>query len=102
MEAERGIDRAAAIADMRFSFISDLCSKTVVKPKESKEHRRSRKIDKLLTGKYTAIPMFIAIMLLIFWLTFNVIGAFLQNLLESGIGKAYGSYRRTALLRKCQ
>lgn len=77
----------AAIADMRFSFISDLCSKTVVKPKESKEHRRSRKIDKLLTGKYTAIPMFIAIMLLIFWLTFNVIGAFLQNLLESGIEK---------------
>ena len=87
MEAERGLDRAAAIADMRFSFISDLCSKTVVKPKESKEHRRSRKIDKLLTGKYTAIPMFIAIMLLIFWLTFNVIGAFLQNLLESGIEK---------------
>lgn len=75
------------LPDMRFSFISDLCSKTVVKPKESKEHRRSRKIDKLLTGKYTAIPMFIAIMLLIFWLTFNVIGAFLQNLLESGIEK---------------
>ena len=87
MEAERGLDRAAAIADMRFSFIFDLCSKTVVKPKESKEHRRSRKIDKLLTGKYTAIPMFIAIMLLIFWLTFNVIGAFLQNSLESGIEK---------------
>lgn len=61
--------------------------KNGVKPKESKEHRRSRKIDKLLTGKYTAIPMFIAIMLLIFWLTFNVIGAFLQNLLESGIEK---------------
>lgn len=85
METERGLDRAAAIADMRFSFISELCSRTVVKPRESKEHKRSRKIDKLLTGKYTAIPMFIAIMLLIFWLTFNVIGDFFQNLLESGI-----------------
>ena len=85
METERGLDRAAAIADMRFSFISELCSRTVVKPRESKEHKRSRKIDKLLKGKYTAIPMFIAIMLLIFWLTFNVIGDFFQNLLESGI-----------------
>ena len=85
MEEERGLDRAAAIADMRFSFITKLCSRAVVKPKESKEHERSRKIDKILTGKYTAIPTFILIMGLVFFLTFNVIGAFLQNLLQMGI-----------------
>ena len=81
MESERGLDRAAAIADMRFQFIQNVCSQTVVKPKESKEHQRSRKIDKILTGKYTAVPSFIAIMGLVFWLTFNVIGAWLQDLL---------------------
>ena len=85
MEKESGLDHAAAIADMRFSFIQALCDKTVVKPKESREHKRSRKIDRFLTGKYTAIPAFVGIMGLIFWLTFNVIGAFLQNILESGI-----------------
>ena len=85
MEEERGIDRAAAIADMRFSFIKAVCDRTVVKPKESREHRRSRKIDKILTGRYTAIPSFIVIMGLVFYLTFNVIGAALQLLLESGI-----------------
>lgn len=85
MEEERGLDRSAAIADMRFSFIQKLCSKTVVKPKESKEHRRSRRIDKILTGKYTAIPSFLVIMSIIFWLTFNVLGAALQELLENGI-----------------
>ena len=85
MEEERGLDRAAAIADMRFSFIHKLCDKTVVKPKESKEHLRSRKIDKILTGKFTAIPSFIGIMALVFYLTFNVVGAWLQELLENGI-----------------
>ncbi|MBR6902977.1 MAG: ferrous iron transport protein B [Clostridia bacterium] len=85
MEKERGLDRAAAIADMRFSFIGRLCDACVVKPSESKEHLRSRKIDAFLTGKYTAIPAFIAIMALVFWLTFNVIGSFLQSLLEQGI-----------------
>ena len=85
MEKEGGMDRAAAIADMRFSFIKDVCDKTVIKPKESKEHARSAKIDKILTGKYTAIPSFILIMALVFWLTFNVIGAWLQGLLELGI-----------------
>lgn len=87
MEKERGIDRSAAIADMRFSFISKLCRETVTKPSESKQHIRTRKIDSLLTGKYTAIPSFIAIMALVFHLTFNVIGAFLQGLLETGIDK---------------
>ena len=86
MEEERGLDRAAAIADMRFSFIKKLCAQTVVKPHESKEHERSRKIDSVLTGKYTAIPAFIVIMGLVFWLTFGVIGAWLQGLLETGIG----------------
>ena len=85
MEEERGLDRAAAVADMRFSFIQALCQKTVVKPVESKEHIRSRRIDKVLTGKYTALPAFIAIMGLVFWLTFNVIGAWLQDLLAGGI-----------------
>ena len=85
MEEERGLDRAAAMADMRFSFITELCDKTVVKPSESKEHIRSRKIDKILTGKYTAIPSFILIIALVFFLTFNVIGSSLQNLLQLGI-----------------
>jgi ferrous iron transport protein B len=85
MEAERGLDRSAAIADMRFDFIQRLCAATVVKPKESREHERSQRADKFLTGKYTAIPAFVCIMALIFWLTFNVIGAWLQGLLESGI-----------------
>ena len=85
MEEERGLDRAAAIADMRFSFIQNLCDRTVVKPKESKEHQRSRRIDQVLTGKYTAIPAFIAIMGAVFWLTFSVIGAWLQGILEAGI-----------------
>ena len=85
MEDESGLDRSAAIADMRFSFIKDLCAETVVKPRESKEHTRSLKIDKVLTGKYTAIPCFILIMAAVFFLTFNVIGLFLQQLLETGI-----------------
>lgn len=87
MEKERGLDRAAAIADMRFSFIKKICARTVQKPHASLEHIRSLKIDKILTGKYTAIPSFILIMGLIFFLTFNVIGAFLQNLLAAGIEK---------------
>ena len=85
METESGLDRAAAIADMRFSFINEVCNVCVVKPKESKEHKKSRRIDKILTGKYTAIPSFLAIMALIFFLTFDVIGGNLQKLLESGI-----------------
>ena len=85
MEAERGVDRAAAIADMRFDFIHSLCDETVVKPRESREHVRSRAIDKVLTGRFTAIPAFIAIMALTFFLTFNVVGAFLQGLLEQGV-----------------
>ena len=86
MDEERGLDRAAAIADMRFSFIQHLTEACVVKPHESKERERSRKIDQILTGKYTAIPSFIGIMALVFWLTFNVIGAWLQGLLEQFIG----------------
>ena len=85
MEAERGLDRAAAIADMRFGFIHQLCRRTVVRPHESREHLRSRKIDRVLTGKYTAIPAFVGIMALVFYLTFNVIGAALQDLLARGI-----------------
>lgn len=85
MEEERGIDRAAAIADMRFDFIQRICRQTVVKPAESKERIRSRRIDAVLTGKYTAIPTFILIMGAVFFLTFNVIGAVLQNLLGKGI-----------------
>lgn len=85
MEEERGLDRAAAIADMRFTFIQNLVDQTVVKPRESKEHERSRKLDRILTGRYTAIPAFIGIMGLIFYLTFNVIGAYLQGLLETAI-----------------
>ena len=87
METERGLDRSAAIADMRFDFIEKLCEQTVVKPKESKERIRSEKIDRILTGKYTGIPCFIAIMALVFYLTFNVVGAALQKLLELGIDK---------------
>jgi len=85
MEEERGLDASAAMADMRFAFIKKLCEATVVKPKESKEQERSRNIDKILTGKYTAIPAFIGIMAVIFWLTFNVIGAWLQGVLEGTI-----------------
>jgi ferrous iron transport protein B len=87
METERQVDRSAAIADMRFDFIERLCEQTVVKPKESKERIRSEKIDRILTGKYTAIPCFIGIMALVFYLTFNVIGAWLQGILEIGIDK---------------
>lgn len=82
MEEECGMDRASAIEDMRFAYIEDVCKNTVVKPRESKERIRSQKIDKLLTGKYTGIPMFIAIMGLVFYLTFNVIGAALSNVLD--------------------
>ncbi|MBR3706875.1 MAG: ferrous iron transport protein B [Firmicutes bacterium] len=85
MEEERGLDRAAAMADMRFGFIRKLCDQTVVKPRESKEHERSRRLDQILTGKYTAIPAFIGIMSMVFWLTFNVIGAWLQGVLETAI-----------------
>ncbi len=85
MEQERGLDRSAAIADMRFEFIEKLCEQTVIKPKESIERVRSERIDKILTGKYTAIPCFIGIMVLVFYLTFNVIGAALQRLMEMGV-----------------
>ena len=85
MERERGLDRSAAIADMRFSFIMKVCDACVRKPGESREHTRSRKLDRVLTGKYTGIPVFIAVMGLVFYLTFNVIGAGLQGLLETGI-----------------
>ena len=86
MEKERGLDRSAAIADMRFAFIGKLVDRTFHKAHESRQHERSRRIDKVLTGKYTAIPAFIAIMSLVFYLTFNVIGAGLQDLLAAGIG----------------
>ena len=85
METERGLDRSAAIADMRFAFIERLCEQTVVKPKESRERLRSERIDRVLTGKYTAIPCFLGIMVLVFYLTFNVVGAWLQDLLAAGI-----------------
>lgn len=106
MEEERGLDRAAAIADMRFSFIKKLVDCCVVKPHESKERERSRKIDMILTGKYTAIPVFIGIMALVFWLTFNVIGSFFQGLLEEGISglavlveKAFDAWNVNAVLK---
>lgn len=86
MEEERGMDQAAAMADMRFAFIQEVCRNTVTKPKESKEHARSVKMDKILTGKYTAIPAFVGIMALVFWLTFSVIGAWLAEGLEFLIG----------------
>jgi len=85
MEEERGLDAAAAMADMRFSFIRKVCDRTVIKPRESREHLRSSRLDKLFTGKWTAIPVFILIMAVVFWLTFSVIGAFFQGLLEAGI-----------------
>ena len=85
MEKEGGMDRSAAIADMRFDFIEYVCERTVKKPRESRERIRSEKIDRILTGKWTAIPCFVAIMGAVFFLTFNVIGAFLQGLLEQGI-----------------
>ena len=85
MEAERGLDRAAAIADMRFTFIEKVCRETVIRPRESREHIRSMKMDRILTGKYTAIPCFVGIMAAVFWLTFGVIGKFLSDWLEFGI-----------------
>ena len=90
MESEGGLDRAAAIADMRFTFIHKVCKAAVHKPGESKERIRSKKIDTILTGKYTAIPAFICIMAMVFWLTFNVIGAWLQGLLEMGVDALTG------------
>ena len=94
MEKERGLDRCAAIADMRFAFIGKVCSSCVRKPKESRERTRSEKIDRVLTGKYTAIPAFIAIMGIVCFLTFNVIGAGLQWLLEVGVEAATGAVDR--------
>ena len=85
LETERSLDRSASIADMRFSYIMKLCSETVKKPQESREHIRSKKIDSVLTGKYTAIPTFILIMGAVFYLTFNVIGAWFQGLIEKGV-----------------
>ncbi len=85
MEKERGLDRNAAMADMRFSYIKKICTETVVKPAVSREHKRSEKLDKILTGKFTAIPMFVLIMAVIFWLTFDLIGGNLQDLMEKGI-----------------
>jgi ferrous iron transport protein B len=87
MEKERGLDKNASIADMRFGFIMKVCKKAVVKPHISKEHLRSESIDRILTGKYTAIPMFILIMMMVFYLTFNVIGAFFQDLLAKGVAQ---------------
>lgn len=84
-EEETGLDRSAAVAQMRFEYIESVCNETVIKPKESKERIRSQKMDRFLTGKYTGIPAFIGIMGIVFWLTFNVIGAFLQNVLAYGI-----------------
>ena len=85
MEKERGMDHSAAMADMRFEFISRVCDACVIKPRESREHARSRRIDRVLTGKYSALPMFIGIMALVFYLTFFLIGPFFQDLLQSGI-----------------
>ena len=90
MEKERGLDSSAAMADMRFSFISKVCSQCVIKPRQSREHVRSQKLDRILTGKYTAIPVFILIMALVFFLTFFVIGPFLQDLLAMGIEALQG------------
>ena len=91
MEKERGMDRSAAIADMRFAFIRKVCEACVIKPRESREHLRSQKLDRILTGRYTAIPFFILIMGLVFFLTFFLIGPFFQNLLEGGIDFLKGS-----------
>ena len=85
MEHERGLDRNAAIAEMRFAFIERVCAESVVKPQESREHLRSQRLDSILTGKYTAIPVFLAVMAGIFWLTFEVIGAYFQEVLEGWI-----------------
>lgn len=90
MEKETGLDREAAIADMRFQFIGRLCEKTVVRPHESKEHRRSVKIDKLLTGKYTAIPCFIGIMAIVFAMTFSLLGAWLSDVMALGVDAVIG------------
>lgn len=87
MEHERGLDRSAAIADMRFEYIRRVCRLSVVKPKESREHARSQKIDNILTGKWTALPVFILVMALVFFLTFNVVGPWLQDLLQLGIDR---------------
>lgn len=86
LEEERGLDRAAAMADMRFAFIGKVCDECVVRPQESREHARSMTLDRLFTGTFTAIPAFVAIMALVFWLTFNVVGAWLSEILEAGIG----------------
>jgi len=91
MEGEAGTDRLSALADMRFGFIGDVCGRCVVKPHESREHVRSVKIDRILTGRYTAIPAFLVIMGLVFWLTFGVIGAVLQGLMEDGIAAIIAS-----------
>ena len=85
MEKERGLDRSAAIADMRFEFIRRVCDRCVLKPRETREHLRSQRIDRVLTGKYTAIPVFVGIMVLVFFLTFFLIGPFLQDLLAGGV-----------------
>ena len=97
MEKERKLDRSAAIADMRFSFINRVCAQTVRKPRESRERIRSERIDRILTGKYTAIPAFIAIMALVFFLTFHVIGLFLQNSLDAGITALSGVVERALI-----
>lgn len=94
METESGMDRMAALANMRFTFIKKVCDETVVKPQESKDHVRSRKIDRILTGKYTAIPSFIAIMAFIFWLTFGVVGSGLSDLFQAGIDKVVAGLDR--------
>ena len=97
MEKERKLDRSAAIADMRFSFINRVCAQTVRKPRESRERIRSERLDRILTGKYTAIPAFIAIMALVFFLTFHVIGLFLQNSLDAGITALAGVVERALI-----
>ncbi len=95
MEEERGLDRCAAIADMRYTYIRRLCQSTIVKPRESKEYRRSRRIDSVLTGKWTAIPSFLLIMAGVFYITFNGLGAWLQELCEQGIGLLTDATSRT-------
>ena len=90
MEKERGLDRSAAIADMRFSFIQRVCDRCVIKPRETREHLRSQRIDRVLTGRFTALPVFIGIMALVFFLTFNVIGKWLQDLVALGVESLTG------------
>ena len=94
MEAERGLDRSAAIAEMRFDYIGKVCDACVIKPRESREHKRSERLDRVLTGKYTAIPVFIGIMALVFFLTFFLIGPFFQDLMEQGITALAGLTER--------